>query len=298
MPMKNESVLDRLVRLILAEVFLISSFFWTWGVLTIVLAVLGIVMLVTSITGFCALYKLFGINTLKKMKSINKWTVISMIVLAIVVLSGGVYGSHFFTKKFFLEDYNKMNNFYKQTLFLTGQEKRDEAILNYDKLVEEYGVFQTKYSQYKPYVIRNDANFNSDLEKVKAIIDGLKETVYTGSLPVAHKGLEDVRPVFQEMLKRNNFSLLAVVLVDFHDAMEEILTPADEKDSKKVIDVYSVVDGKLKDVEAIVNDEEIQAIRKNLDELKSLAEQNKTDDLPTKGAELKSSFVKVYLKRG
>jgi hypothetical protein len=41
----------------------------------------------------------------------------------------------FFTRKIFLEDFNVMNPFYKQTLFLMGKGERDKAITNYGQLV-------------------------------------------------------------------------------------------------------------------------------------------------------------------
>jgi hypothetical protein len=52
------------------------------------------------------------------------------------------------------------------------------------------------------------------------MIDQEKDAVYTGNLPESHLAFEKIRPIFQDILKRNNFSLLAVSLVDFHDVME------------------------------------------------------------------------------
>jgi 2-oxo-4-hydroxy-4-carboxy--5-ureidoimidazoline (OHCU) decarboxylase len=122
--------------------------------------------------------------------------------------------------------------------------------------------------------------------------------VRTGDLHQAHLDLEKVRPVFQEMFKRNGFSMLAVALVDFHDAMELVLDAANQKDPAKLIGLYPQVSDKLKAVEAETNDAEIQDIRKNLDELLAMAKEARIDTLPAKGDVLKSSFVKVYLKRG
>jgi hypothetical protein len=99
-------------------------------------------------------------------------------------------------------------------------------------------------------------------------------------------------------LKRNNFSLLAVSLVDFHDVMEWVIDAADKKDVPWVLAAYAIADEKLKTVELEANDSEIQAIRKSLEEVKSLAESGNLDALSPKAAELKSNFVKVYLKRG
>lgn len=191
-----------------------------------------------------------------------------------------------------------MNNYYKQTLFNTGKEKRTESITNYDTLVKEYTLFLSKYTNYQPYVLRYDSAFSTDIKKIDSIIANLKEKVYTGNLAEAHLEFEAVRPIFQDILKRNGFSLLAVSLVDFHDVMETVIEAADKKDAPWVVQAYLVADEKLKSVEEVANDSEIQAIRKNLEELKWLAEQNSNLELSTKAAELKASFVKVYLKRG
>ena len=86
--------------------------------------------------------------------------------------------------------------------------------------------------------------------------------------------------------------------VERHDAMEKIITAADAKDANQLLAVYPEVDLKLKEVEAIVNDSEIQTIRTKLEEVVSLAKEGKVELLSAKAAEMKSAFVKVYLKRG
>ena len=92
--------------------------------------------------------------------------------------------------------------------------------------------------------------------------------------------------------------MLSIGLVDFHDAMEQILDPANAKDAQQVIAIYPQVSEKLGAVEAEANDAEIQSIRTNLDELRSLAERGAADALPAQAGTLKGSFVKVYLVRG
>jgi hypothetical protein len=62
----NEGTTDRLIRLILGVVLIIIG----WPVLGnntlgIILDIIGVILLITGITGFCGLYKIFGINTLK-----------------------------------------------------------------------------------------------------------------------------------------------------------------------------------------------------------------------------------------
>ena len=294
---KNEGMIDRSIRLILAEVFCILGFFWFAGIWQAVFYILAVIMLFTSLTGFCGIYKIFGINT-NDNKELSGTLKLIFAILFVVGGALGAYASDFFSKKIFLDDYNMMNNYYKQTLFYTGQDKRAEAVDNYDKLVSEFAIFSTKYSSYHPYVISGDALFNGDLVKVSNIISGLKENVYTGDLKSAHIDFEAIRPIFQDILKRNGFSMLQVYLVDFHDAMEKIIAVADAKDATGVIAVYPEVDAKLKSVEEVANDAEIQLIRQKLNEVLDLANNNKVNELSSKAAELKSSFVKVYLVRG
>ena len=191
-----------------------------------------------------------------------------------------------------------MNGAYKQALFFSGQEKRAEAIANFAQWEADYQTFAAKYSAYHPYAIKGDGQFNPDLTQVAGIMAAAKADIYTGDLHQAHVTLEGVRPIFQAIFKRNGFSLLAIALVDFHDAMEVILAAADANDAQQVIAVYTQVDEKLQAVEAAANDAEIQAIRQNLDALFKLAQDGKLDALSAQAATLKSSFVKVYLARG
>jgi len=61
---QNMGSIDRIVRIILAAVFGLLYFNGAvTGTLGIILLVLGGVFVVTSLVGFCPLYKIFGLNT-------------------------------------------------------------------------------------------------------------------------------------------------------------------------------------------------------------------------------------------
>jgi hypothetical protein len=62
---RNESTLDRIIRVIIGIAALAVSFVVV-GPLKIVLIVVAVIALFTAVTGFCLLYKLFGIATLKE----------------------------------------------------------------------------------------------------------------------------------------------------------------------------------------------------------------------------------------
>jgi Protein of unknown function (DUF2892) len=295
--MRNISGIDRFLRLLLAVLLLETAFFWLAGTPALVTYALAAVMGITSAWGFCPLYRLLGIGG-KRTPSAPAGLVLRLVAIALLlgVALGGSYASQFFTRKLFLEDFNAMNAFYKQTLFLTGKGERDKAIANYELLLPAYQRFQDKYTAYQPSALRNDRQLLADLSSVAGMFKAVNDGVRTGDLHQAHLDLEKVRPVFQELFKRNGFSMLSVSLVDFHDVMELILDAAQAKDAAKISALYPQVSEKLQAVEAEANDAEIVAIRSSLDALLALAKDSKTEQLPAQAERLKSSFIKVYLR--
>jgi hypothetical protein len=59
----NESTSDRIVRAILGVVLLALGWFFTGGVLRIVILIVGAIALITAATGFCLIYRVFGLST-------------------------------------------------------------------------------------------------------------------------------------------------------------------------------------------------------------------------------------------
>ncbi len=297
--MANVGTIDRILRTLLGIALLQLAFFWLGGIGQILAAAAGAILLLTAGVRFCPLYRLLGLNSSAGAGGAGSKVISVIGVLAVLGLAvGGSIASNFFTRKLFLEDFNAMNHFYKQTLFLTGKNDRAAANENYDRLLPAYKSFQDKYSAYRPWALRSDSQLGGDLGKVSAMLTGVNTLVRTGDLHQAHLDLEKVRPVFQDMFKRNGFSMLAVALVDFHDAMELMLDAGNARDEKKLVALYPEVSDKLKVVEAEANDGEIQLIRKNLDDLVAAAREARREPLPVMADALKTSFVKVYLKRG
>ncbi len=61
---KNIGAVDKTVRIVLALVFVAAvALGWVTGVWAVVLMILAVVFLVTSFTGFCPIYKVFGGST-------------------------------------------------------------------------------------------------------------------------------------------------------------------------------------------------------------------------------------------
>lgn len=293
----NENWIDRTLRAFMGLAFLQLAYFWLGGLWATVFYLLSAIMFLTAVVGFCPLYKVLGLRNSKQSNAGKVWLTLAGLVFMTQLVAGS-YASHFFSKKFYIKDFNVMNSHYKQVLFFSAQENRAKAVENYDQLVVSYAAFENKYLSYHPHALKGDTQFNDDLIRIEGILTGAADNVHRGDLLQAHLALEKVRPVFQNIFKRNNFSMLAVTLVDFHDNMELILAAATQQDATRVQALYPQVNKKLQAIEAEANDAEIQAIRSNLDTLLTLAESGAVDQLSAQGGKLKSSFVKVYLQRG
>ncbi len=67
---RNESMVDRIVRAVVGVILLWAGLWPLAGlqaaVLGIIVALIGLILVITAITGFCLIYRLLGISTLKK----------------------------------------------------------------------------------------------------------------------------------------------------------------------------------------------------------------------------------------
>jgi len=61
--MVNEGVWDRLIRIVLGLFFLYAGYALVATPWNYVAYIVGFILVVTGIIGFCLIYKLFGINT-------------------------------------------------------------------------------------------------------------------------------------------------------------------------------------------------------------------------------------------
>jgi len=64
--LQNESQMDRIIRFVLGIFLAVLGYTMFTGVIQIVMYVLACIALFTSVTGFCLIYKVLGISTLKK----------------------------------------------------------------------------------------------------------------------------------------------------------------------------------------------------------------------------------------
>lgn len=60
---QDESNLDKKIRIVVGVVSLLLAIFMFTGTIQIIVFIVGVLAIVTGLTGFCLLYEMFGIKT-------------------------------------------------------------------------------------------------------------------------------------------------------------------------------------------------------------------------------------------
>lgn len=93
---KNEGGIDRMVRVIVAEVLLMAGYLWLSGIWQVAAYVVGVIALITAATGFCTAYKILGTNTRDNGQRPVSWVVKSIFAVVFLLIAAvGIYYANF-----------------------------------------------------------------------------------------------------------------------------------------------------------------------------------------------------------
>jgi len=200
--MKNLGSLDRMIRLIVAEVCLIAALFWAGEELQLPLILAAAVILIPAITGSCGLYELLGWNSCEMIKRKNDRLKRALVLAAILLAVMGSFASHLYTKDILLQDLEEVNETYniaRQSLI--GDDANSSADI--DSLERKFAAFAAKYSKYKPLVVRIDGNFSSQIDEISADIYRSKQSALQGDAASSRMELEPAGEIIRAMIKEN-----------------------------------------------------------------------------------------------
>lgn len=201
--MKNVGTLDRLLRVILAEVCVLAAFFWLSRDWQIVFYLLAAVLLLQAATGVCGFYNFLRWNTCETIKRKDKNLIPIAILAMIVVAVSGSYWSAVSTGDIFQNDLNSITGPYNLTMQYTGQDLRTESVQQFELLESAFATFEEKYRDYRPWAVKFDDQFTGDMQNLSAIISGSREDIHQGNLKTAHDNLQRARPVFESIQERS-----------------------------------------------------------------------------------------------
>lgn len=200
--MKNLGTMDRLLRVILAEICILVAFFWATEVWQIPLYLIAGVMLLQAGTASCSVYTLLGWNRCEIIRRKDKNIKTAFVVTALLLAVVGSFASAVLTKNIFLDDLGSVNESYTLALLSTGQGETGNATVQQEKLESAFAVFQDKYSKYRPLTVKFDGNFTDQMNNISAAIAGSKDELLQGNLTSAHEVLNKAGPIIEMMQDR------------------------------------------------------------------------------------------------
>ena len=200
--MKNLGTVDRLLRVILAEICILVAFFWVTVEWQIPLYLIAGVMLLQAGTATCSIYTLLGWNRCDIVRRKDKNLMTAFIVVALLLAVAGGYASVVLTKNIFLEDLGMVNESYSSAMHSLDQGGRESVAMNYGNLESTFGAFSKKYSKYRPLTIKFDGNFTAQVNNISEAISGSREDILQGNLTRGREELKKAEPAIQMMMKR------------------------------------------------------------------------------------------------
>jgi ABC-type Na+ efflux pump permease subunit len=200
--MKNLGTMDRLLRVILAEICILVAFFWVTVDWQIPLYLIAGVMLLQAGTATCSVYAMFGWNNCRIVRRTDKNLMIAFVVVALLLAVAGSYTSAMMTKSIFIEDLESVNASYNLALHSVDQSQKDDIEAAYLNLESAFAAFSKKYDKYKPLTIKFDGNFAVEMNNISTAISGSKEDLLKGNLTSGRDRLKKAKPDLQRMLNR------------------------------------------------------------------------------------------------
>ncbi|MFZ2470405.1 MAG: DUF2892 domain-containing protein [Methanothrix sp.] len=200
--MKNLGTMDRLLRVILAEICILVAFFWVTTEWQIPLYLIAGVMLLQAGTATCSVYTLLGWNRCDIVRRKDKNLMTAFVVVALLLAVAGSYASAALTRNIFLEDLGGVNESYNLALHSLDQGHRDNAVADYGNLESAFAAFSKKYSKYRPFTVKFDGNFTLEMSNISAAISGSKEDILQGNLTRGREELKKAEPDIKRMQNR------------------------------------------------------------------------------------------------
>ena len=200
--MKNLGTMDRLLRIIVAEVCILVAFFWVTEEWQIPLYLIAAVMLFQAATATCGIYRLLGWNSCEVVKRRDKNLMKAFVVAALLLAVAGSYGSAAITRNIFLTDAESVNASYSMTIQALSEGNRENALMQYGKLKGTFGNFSNKYSEYRPLTVKFEGNFTIEMNNVSAAISGSGEDIHQGNLLGGRERLMIAGPDIRRILNR------------------------------------------------------------------------------------------------
>jgi hypothetical protein len=206
-PVKNLGLNERLLRAFVAEIFILTAFFWRGDEWQLLLYLVAAMFIIQAASGTCGVYSLLKWDTCGNIKrKSDKRLLYGALAAMTIIAVAGSYGSAVITRDIFIEDLSSVEEPYNATLNSAAQGLAPETEDEYGQLTASFSTFQNKYARYQPLAVKFDDQFEGDMQNLSIIISGSGRNIAAGNLTRAEADLKSAEPIFAGIKERNGLS--------------------------------------------------------------------------------------------
>jgi hypothetical protein len=275
---RNLGLLDRLLRLLAAEVLALAAYFWLGGWAAWLAGAAAVVLLVTAVTGYCSLYVPFRISTVRGAASRSSWFWLAPLLLIIALLPyfGGRYSAQV-TSQRFLNDFASMDLQMIKAINGLAINNRLRAVQGIQAWRSSFQAFAERYGDYRPHLIKGDRQFGADLAATRQVGAVVESLAYAGELSSAGGKLVALRNRWVAALNRSGVDTSQVSLFSLGAAIDWLNEAAANKDAPTILIFYPLTTQLIADLESAYSEASVDAVQQALDDLMEAARQGEAD---------------------
>ena len=203
----NVGFWDRLIRFFLWLVLLIVWYHLRIDWVQIVFYVIGLFLLTTAAVRRCWIYLLFKTSTCNFAPMRNKVKILLFSLIIVLVWWSGVLCTTSLSRVRLIDDLHEVNDAYKELVFDTEKWNTTEAIIHYKKLMSVFGEFYDQDKNHIPTTIRNDTQFDADLDSMKTILESVQIDMSSSDLSAVASKLTSLDDILHNIVQRNWLSV-------------------------------------------------------------------------------------------
>lgn len=286
----NVGLLDRLFRLLAAEVLVLAAYFWLGGWPAWLAWAAAVVMLVTAATGHCGLYTPFKISTVRKGRP-TCWLAVAPLLLVIAFLPylGGSHSARI-TGQRFMDDFASTDLQMIKAINGLALNNRLRAVQGIQSWRQSFQAFAERYGDYRPFIIKGDRQFEADLAASRQIGAVAESLAYAGEMSSAYDKMVGLRNRWITALNRNGISTSQVSIISLGAAINWLNEAAANRDAPTILIFYPLTSQLITDLDSAFTETSVEAVQDALDDLMEAARNGQVDQFVSLAQTLQQKY--------
>ena len=295
---RNISDLDRLGRVIISEVLILVAYFWLGGLYALLCWLATAALILSAITGFSLAY--YRTNTASFRPAAGRTKLWQALPLLIVIAALPPLAGRYSippTTRTFLNDFAVANVFLKQTIYDSDNGTKELTAANFTQWQAKFSEFSRKYGHYRPFVIKGDRQFSTDLRETAAANESIQQLAYAGDMAQVNSEMDKLQDRWLAVFQRNGLNFGLISLINYGQWADDLSSSGENLDAPHILVSYPQADLKLQELEQTMDpSDELTGLRAALENLTKASQRGDIKQMPQLGRDFKQAYLRLYMK--